>query len=825
MKENSLHAAKPAALGLGNWMLAVGTGYLVVVTVMIGLVVAIPTPPGSIEAQLREVAADPLTNSWGLIVSSLISPFIVTMLVLLAVYAPRTRATGVLDVVGIVFAGIYSLLASVVYTSQYALLPRLIDTEDPSVTRAWYVGNPSSISWLFEHLAYTFLALAALAIGYKLLFERGVPRWTGWAMWLMSLVILASFVLYCMRVEAAGTVLMFGAGVSLLVGAGVVAWGAILRSEAKHIGCSLPLVVEGFTTGSTGGTSGARGAGKRENGRVSQKGGPIVSNKYVSSDPGRRRRPAMSMCTLLVVLITVSTAACSPDASTTQTPQPQLTPAALAEPTATAAYSNSAVIEKYRQLIPQIMKEQNIPGLSLAVVDDQQVLWAEGFGVTDPVQNRPVTADTLFSIQSMSKNFTAVGVLMAAQDGLVNMDTPISAYLPEFHVNSIFEEHPEQKMTLTNLLGHTAGFTHEAPVGNNSDIGPCTFEEHIKSISDTWLMFPVGQKYNYSNNGPDLAGYILQLRSGMPFEQYMQRKLLDPIGMTHSTFDISRIEQVQDRAIGHDQRVTMIPVAVSMIPAGGLYSSANDMAKYVQFQINGGVVGSGTEGTSAGTRLVPQSLLDTVDAPPSPLTRQQGEGYGVFVGRRHDTYYIGSGGGGFGFLSDMLWYPELKLGIVLLTNSVDHNLHARLDGEILDDMITDPQSVFHARAIQLNNTTVAPWEKLPGAFVAPPPTPDVAPLIRKLAPTPTAEDRLRWQTYVGTYGEREWGQILITVQLYERDGRLYGSQGDTTFPATEVRPGVFFADNGEAMDLRGPVLTAMGVRITRLTTGTPAGTP
>lgn len=244
MKEDSVHVARHMTPSVCNWMLAVGISYLVVVAVMIGLVIAIPTPPGSIQEQLRQVAADPLTNSWGLIVSSLISPFLVTMLVLLALWAPTRRAPGVLDVVGIVFAGIYSLLASIVYISQFALLPRLIDAEDPSVTRSWYFGNPNSVPWFFEHLAYTFLALAALAIGYKLLFEQGVAHWTGWAMWLMSLVNLASFVLYSLRVEVAGTVLMIGAGLSLVVGAGVVAWGARLRSEAAHMG-SLPHVVRG----------------------------------------------------------------------------------------------------------------------------------------------------------------------------------------------------------------------------------------------------------------------------------------------------------------------------------------------------------------------------------------------------------------------------------------------------------------------------------------------------------------------------------------------------------------------------------------------------
>ena len=137
-----------------------------------------------------------------------------------------------------------------------------------------------------------------------------------------------------------------------------------------------------------------------------------------------------------------------------------------------------------------------------------------------------VTPDTIFSVQSTSKNFTAMSVLLAVQDGLLNLDVPITTYLPDFTVHSIFEEHPERKITLRMLLSHTAGFTHEAPVGNNFDLGPVSFEDHIKSISDTWLRFPVGTGYAYSNLGIDLAGYILQKASGQPFAEYVEEKLL-----------------------------------------------------------------------------------------------------------------------------------------------------------------------------------------------------------------------------------------------------------------------------------------------------------
>ena len=98
------------------------------------------------------------------------------------------------------------------------------------------------------------------------------------------------------------------------------------------------------------------------------------------------------------------------------------------------------------------------------------MLWAEGFGCTDWNCRTPVTADTPFSIQSMTKSFTAVAVLLAVQDGLLDLDAPISTYLPDFTVNSIFDERPQDLITLRMLLSHTAGFTHEAPVGNNYDL-------------------------------------------------------------------------------------------------------------------------------------------------------------------------------------------------------------------------------------------------------------------------------------------------------------------------------------------------------------------
>ena len=126
-------------------------------------------------------------------------------------------------------------------------------------------------------------------------------------------------------------------------------------------------------------------------------------------------------------------------------------------------------IDKYRQEISQDMQARQIPGLAIAIVDDKQILWAEDFGYTDWDRRTPVTLSTLFSIQSVSKSFTATAAMIAAQEGLVNLDEPITTYMPNFTVHSIFEEHPEQKMTLRILLNHTAGFPHDTGYGGDSE--------------------------------------------------------------------------------------------------------------------------------------------------------------------------------------------------------------------------------------------------------------------------------------------------------------------------------------------------------------------
>lgn len=302
------------------------------------------------------------------------------------------------------------------------------------------------------------------------------------------------------------------------------------------------------------------------------------------------------------------------------------------------------------------MADGGPPGLAVGVCNSSEILWSAGFGRTHASGGRKVDTRTIFSGQSCSKMFAATAAVIAAREGLVDLDEPITRYLPEFSVHSAFEHNPQEKMTLRHLLSHTAGFTHEAPVGSNFEIGSASFAAHCRSISDTWLRFPVGHHYEYSNLGIDLAGYILQQMSGLPFAEFVREKVFRPLHMRRATFDHSVISTDRNRARGHNKDLGgRLPVRVPMVAAGALYTSVDDACRYLQAHLRS---------------EFPEMYVES------------GYGLGIVTMRRDGIVLRGHSGGGFGFLCDMYLAPEHDFGVVVLTNAVGQDLSATLSRRI-----------------------------------------------------------------------------------------------------------------------------------------------
>ncbi len=346
------------------------------------------------------------------------------------------------------------------------------------------------------------------------------------------------------------------------------------------------------------------------------------------------------------------------------------------------------VIAYLQDEVPRRAAAHAVPGVAIGLCDRDDILWAEGFGTTrghsdgndQPMRSgpgRPIGIDTMFSVQSTSKLYTATGVLAAVQDGLVDLDVPILQYLPDFTVGSDFEDHPERRITLRHLLTHTAGFTHDAPIGSNYEVSDATFEEHLASIQQTYLRFPVGHHHEYSNLGIDVAGQVVVAASGQRFAEFMRGRLFEPLGLVRSTFDFLAYDADDDAAFGHSRAFASsgrpLPRRVPMVPSGGLYASVGDVLRYLQFQLRGGE-----------EVVAPQVLRQHLEFPKVAVEQTRGYGLGLYVDRwEPGVEVLHHGGAGFGFLCQVFWSPEVGIGGAILTNALDHDIQNELAADIV----------------------------------------------------------------------------------------------------------------------------------------------
>jgi len=271
--------------------------------------------------------------------------------------------------------------------------------------------------------------------------------------------------------------------------------------------------------------------------------------------------------------------------------------------------------------------------------------------------------------------------MIAEQEGLLNFDVPIKTYLPGFSIQSRFPGDPMAEITIRHLISMTSGLTHDAPVGNNADPRTPSYEAHIQSISQTWLRFPPGERAEYSNLGIELAAYCLEQVIHKLFTEYIREKVFDPIGMNRSTYDFHAIEKEQNRAVGNNRNFETVPLENPMLAPGGVYSSITDMARFIQFHLNSGTVN--------GNEILQEQKIRQMQTIPFPWQGQvAGYGQGLQISYYHlsglDVKCVEHGGGGFGFRCQMKWLPDFGYGVMVMTNSQDHNnVNENLTEEIL----------------------------------------------------------------------------------------------------------------------------------------------
>nr|WP_295782833.1 serine hydrolase domain-containing protein [Rhodoferax sp.] len=317
-------------------------------------------------------------------------------------------------------------------------------------------------------------------------------------------------------------------------------------------------------------------------------------------------------------------------------------------------------------MIEHAIGRNKIPGVSIALVDDQRVVWSQGFGFADLAAQRPATADTLYRVGSISKLFTDTAALQLVEKGKLSLDERVQARLPGFAPRSLHNLAPLD-ITPRLLMTHHAGLQRDVARAFQSD-APQRFTEMTASF-DSYLAYQPGQKMSYSNIGLTVLGSLVERVSGTPFEQHVQRSVLDPLGMAHSAFDMAASKDAA-MSKSYNGRDNLPTVALRDVPAGGLNSSVNDLSRFMEMVFAGG--------QSNGQQVLNPETVAAMFLPQHGAVKLDFDsqiGLGWFLqlpdkaSIRGGGVVAGHGGAIDGYRSYMGLLPEHKLGVVVLTNS------------------------------------------------------------------------------------------------------------------------------------------------------------
>lgn len=335
-------------------------------------------------------------------------------------------------------------------------------------------------------------------------------------------------------------------------------------------------------------------------------------------------------------------------------------------------------LEKRRQ-------ELGIPGVSLAIVKDDQIIYLKGLGYKDFEKKIPVTPDTEFAIGSASKAFTALSALMSQDEGKLSIDDNPKKYLPYFKIN---DTEIDKNITVRNLLSHSSGL-------NRTDLGWVTGklsrEEIIRVAGEAKPTAKLGEKFQYQNVMFAAAGEIVAQVQKMPWEKFVAERIFKPLGMKNSNVSVKEMQAVKDVSYGYEynfdtKETVRLPTRdlKEIAPAGGINSSARDMAQWIRFMLDGGSIN--------GKRLVSEAAFAELIKPQMKISGKMNYGLGWFLQDWNGLKVVQHGGNIDGFNSLAAMIPEKKIGFVLLTNVSGSSLGGELMQIVWENLIGDQKN-------------------------------------------------------------------------------------------------------------------------------------
>jgi CubicO group peptidase (beta-lactamase class C family) len=315
------------------------------------------------------------------------------------------------------------------------------------------------------------------------------------------------------------------------------------------------------------------------------------------------------------------------------------------------------------------MDASNIPGISIAIVSDGQIVHSGGFG--DDGRGSRVTPQTPFWIGSNTKSFTALSVMQLVEAGRLELDAPVQRYMPDFRVA---DEDASSRITVRQLLNQTSGFSRSSGVKPVLKGDVKTLEETVRDLRNVELNRPVGERYEYSNLNFVVLGLLVERVSGESWPDYIEHHIFEPLGMSNS---FSSIEEAEDKGLAATHRFAFgfpfessVKYLPGFAPTGWLYSTSEDMARYLSMYLEGGLYGGNRSLSEQGmeTMLRGNTNHRTQPLQGHEFTFQYGQGWfvGAFGAAEDARWHLGNLPE---FTAWMVLLPETNQGVVVLINA------------------------------------------------------------------------------------------------------------------------------------------------------------
>jgi len=364
---------------------------------------------------------------------------------------------------------------------------------------------------------------------------------------------------------------------------------------------------------------------------------------------------------------------------------------------------------------------EEIPGISAGIVYDQELIWSRGFGYADRENEVPATPRTIYSICSISRLFTSIGVMQLRDQGKLDLDDPISEHIPWLKIKQLYPDGPPA--TIQGLLTHSAGLPRETgqPYWSAPDFDFPARDKIREEIGDQEMLYPSYSTFQYSNLGLTLAGELIIQHTEDAYDDYVRKNILQPLNLSNTRPELPEMMWGDELATGYSairrtgtrEKVPLFQ-ARGLAPAAGFSSTVEDLAKFASWQFR---LLDGEEEV-----LKPNTLREMYRVHWLEPDWSVAWGLGFAVWKGEDKRFVGHGGSCPGYRTHLAIQPEKKISTIFLSNAmgVDPNFHTQKMFEIIAPAIEQAKKAMESEEEKDQKEKHPEWEKYCGIYDAGP---------------------------------------------------------------------------------------------------------